>query len=78
MAKLLKFQVISGVKWSDISQFMHIGTQGITTVILARLLLPEDFGLLGMELVFTGLVAIFNDMGIVSTIVQKQTGWYDQ
>ena len=68
----LEQKTIGGVKWSGISQFMRMGTQGITSVILTRLLLPEDFGLLGMALVFTGLVAIFNDMGIGSAIVQKQ------
>ena len=68
----LEQKTIGGVKWSGISQFIRIGTQAITSVILARLLLPEDFGLLGMALVFTGLVAIFNDMGIGSAIVQKQ------
>lgn len=65
-------KTIGGVKWSGISQFMRMGTQAITSVILARLLLPEDFGLLGMALVFTGLVAIFNDMGIGSALVHKQ------
>lgn len=54
-----------------------IGTQTSTSVILARLLLPEDFGLLGMTLVFRGLVAIFNDMGTGSAIVQK-TGLYNK
>lgn len=68
----LEQKTIGGVKWSGISQFMRLGAQVITSVILARLLLPEDFGLFGMALVFTGLVAIFNDMGIGSAIVQKQ------
>lgn len=68
----LEQKTIGGVKWSSISQFIRIGTQIITSVILARLLLPEDFGLLGMALVFIGLVNIFNDMGIGSAIVQKQ------
>lgn len=78
MAKSLKFQAISGLKWTGISQFMRIGTQGITSVILARLILPEDFWLLGIALVFTGLMAIFNDMGIGSSILKNQTGWCDQ
>jgi len=69
---ILEQKTIGGVKWSGLSQFIRIGTQTITSVILARLLLPEDFGLLGMALVFMGLVAIFNDMGIGSAIVQKQ------
>lgn len=74
----LEQKTIAGMKWSSLSQFICISTQTITSVILARLLLPEDFGLLGMALVFMGLVAIFNDMGIGSAIVQKQTGWHDQ
>ncbi|WP_048128399.1 oligosaccharide flippase family protein [Methanosarcina lacustris] len=61
-----------------VAQFIHIGTHATTLVILARLLLPEDFGLLGMALIFMELVAIFNDKGIGSAIVKKQTGWYDK
>jgi PST family polysaccharide transporter len=68
----LEQKTVSCMKWSGIAQFLRIGTQGITSVILARLLLPEDFGLLGMAIVFTGFVEIFNDMGIGSAIVQKQ------
>ena len=74
----LEQKTIGEVKWSGISQFMRIGTQVITSIILARLLLPEYFGFLGMALVLMGLVAIFNDMEIGSAILQKQTGWYDQ
>jgi len=48
-----------------------IGTQTITSVILSLLLLPEDFGYLGMELVFKGLVAIFNERGTCSAIIQN-------
>lgn len=65
-------KTIGGVKWSGVSQFVRVSAQVVTSIILARLLLPEDFGLLGMAVVFIGLVAIFNDMGIGSAIVQKQ------
>ena len=68
----LEQKAVSSVKWSGVAQFMRIGTQAITSIILARLLLPEDFGLLGMTLVFTGFVEIFNDMGISSAVVQKK------
>jgi len=74
----LEQKTIGGGKWSGLFQFISAGTQTIKSVILARLLLPKHFWLLGMALVFIGLVAIFNDMGIVSVIVQKRTGWYDQ
>lgn len=46
--------------------------QVIVTIILARLLLPEDFGILSMAAVFTGLISVFNDFGIGSAIIQKQ------
>ena len=49
-----------------------MGSQFIITVILARLLSPGDFGLLGMTTVFTGFVAIFNNMGISGALIQKQ------
>ena len=72
----LEQKTIGGVKWSGISQFILIGTQTITSIILARLLLPEYFGLLGMALVFMGLVAIFNGNKFCNST--KKTGWCDQ
>ena len=74
----LKKKTISGLFWSSSDLIANQGIRFIIQIVLARLLLPEDFGLLGMALVFTVLVAIFNDMGIGSAIVQKQIGWYDQ
>ncbi len=65
-------KTISGVKWSGTSQILRQISQIITSIILARLLTPQDFGLLGIALVFTGLVAVFNDFGIGSAVVQKQ------
>ncbi len=60
------------MKWSSLSQILRQISQIITSIILARLLAPEDFGLLGMALVFISLVAVFNNFGIGSVIVQKQ------
>jgi PST family polysaccharide transporter len=42
----------------------------LVTLILARLLSPDAFGLLGMVTVFTGFIAIFKDLGLGSSIVQ--------
>jgi PST family polysaccharide transporter len=41
------------------------------TVILARLLTPEDYGLVGMVAVFTGFVAVFKDLGLSAATVQR-------
>jgi len=44
----------------------------LISVILARLLIPSDFGLIAMVLVFSNFVAIFSGFGLTSAIVQKK------
>ncbi|MDX1393809.1 MAG: lipopolysaccharide biosynthesis protein [Gemmatimonadota bacterium] len=40
-------------------------------IVLARLLPPEDFGLLGLALIITGLAALFSTLGIGPAIIQR-------
>ncbi|HWO40081.1 MAG TPA: oligosaccharide flippase family protein, partial [Candidatus Acidoferrum sp.] len=40
-------------------------------MILARLLGPEDFGLVGMVTVFTGVLTLFRDFGLSSAAIQR-------
>lgn len=68
----LKKKTIKGVFWSFGSQFGRQTSQFIITAILARLLLPSDFGLVSMVTVFTGFVSIFGEMGITNALIQKQ------
>ena len=68
----LKEQAIRGVKWSGFARGSQLILQIIVTIILARLLVPEDFGIVAMALVFTGLVTVFNDFGTGSAVIQKQ------
>jgi len=61
-----------GIAWALASQ---LGRQLIvfaTTVVLARLLSPDDFGLIGMATVFTGLATIVNDVGVSGALVQRR------
>ena len=48
------------------------------TAVLARLLTPHDYGLIGMVAVFTGFVAMFKDMGLSLATVQRAEISYDQ
>src|SRR5215207_2097159 len=43
----------------------------VATAILARLLTPQDYGLIGMVVVFTGFVAMFKDLGLSFATVQR-------
>ncbi len=42
-----------------------------STAVLARLLTPEDYGLIGMVIVVTGFIELFNEMGLSTATVQK-------
>ncbi len=47
--------------------FIHMGS----TMVLARLLTPQDFGLIAMVTAVTGFVVMFKDMGLSMATVQK-------
>ncbi len=42
-------------------------------MILARLLGPKDFGLVGMVTAFTGVLTLFRDFGLSSAAIQRTT-----
>jgi PST family polysaccharide transporter len=60
-----------GVFWTGGGQALRQVIQLIASVALARLLTPDDFGLLGMTLVFMGVAQLFADFGIGAAIVQS-------
>lgn len=68
----LTAKTVSGFKWITISQVSRQVAQLITTAILARLLNPDDFGLIGMAMVAIGFINIFKDLGTSSAIIQRQ------
>ena len=59
-----------GVIWNSINQFGTIAIGFIISTILARLLLPEDYGLIAMILVITSLSEVFIDSGFKSALIQ--------
>lgn len=65
-------RAIRGVFWSAIERFGPQAIQFIVSVILARLLLPEEFGLVAMLTVFIALGKVLLDSGFVYALVQKK------
>ncbi len=64
--------VVSAVRWSGVVQSLGEGTRIIGAMILARLLLAEDFGLMALAVVVTGFIALFQYLGTSGVIVQKK------
>lgn len=55
------------------SQGMSVVVQLASTVILARLLSPEDYGIMAMVLAITAFAELFRDMGLSAAAVQKKS-----
>lgn len=64
--------LVSGLAWTGSLKWASQLVVWVGTLLVARLLTPEDFGLLGMAAVYTGLVQLVNDFGIGSAIVQRK------
>lgn len=62
MANDLKQRAISGTKWSSILQIGKYGISFFMAIILARVLEPEELGLIGMLTIFTVIAKVFNMM----------------
>ncbi len=68
----LETKTVSSIGWSAASQIARLLMQILISAILARLLTPNDFGLIAMIIVFSSFVAIFSDFGLSSAIVQRK------
>jgi PST family polysaccharide transporter len=60
------------VSWTALSQTARQLLQVALGIVLARLLTPEDFGLIGLTIVFTGFAGLFADLGLGAAIVQRK------
>jgi len=72
MSEGLKAKTLRGLFWSFFQNVSGQGVQFVIAIILARLLLPEQFGLIAMLGVFLALAQIFLDSGFGSALIQKQ------
>ncbi len=62
---------MSGLGWNAATQVVSKAFQFAATVALARLLSPDEFGLIGMVLVVTGFATTFADLGLGAAIIQR-------
>lgn len=68
----IKKKFVQGAIWNSISQFGSQLLNFVFTVILARLLSPADFGVVGQVAVFLGLLSYFSEFGFAPTLIQKK------
>ena len=71
MSESLKKKTVKGVAWTSLNQVLNLGFGFVIGVILARILSPEDYGLLAMIAVFNAIAYAFLDSGFGSALIRK-------
>lgn len=67
-----KSKVFTGVIWASVQRFGTMIISFVTNIVLARLLTPDDFGTVGMLLLFLAIANTFVDSGFGSALIQKK------
>lgn len=68
----LKEKIYSGVAWNATGLFIDSGLNYIIKLILARLLVPKAFGIIGLAALFMSMIQVFSDLGMSSALIQRK------
>lgn len=72
MAQSVRSQLLHGVVWNFIEKILIRGASFLISIILARLLSPSDYGLIGMLTVFIFISGVFIDGGLTKALIQRK------
>lgn len=68
----LKQKTIKGVSWSFVEQILTRGVNFVIGIVLARMLSPTDYGLVGMMGIFLAISQLFIDGGLTSALIRTK------
>lgn len=69
---ILEEKVVQAVGWNAVSVLGKQGLRFAILAILAHLLMPADFGLVGMAFIFIGVIGVLSELGLSSAIIQRK------
>ena len=72
MSSSLKDKTVSGVGWSAVDAFLGQGISFLVGIILARLLSPSEYGLIGICTIFTFVLSGIVDSGFSNALIRKK------
>ena len=72
MSDSLKEKATKGVLWSALERFSVQGVQFLLMIFMARLLTPNDYGLIGMLSIFLAVAQSLIDSGFSQALIRKQ------
>lgn len=68
----LKEKTAKGLGWGFVDNFVGAGVTAVVSILLARILSPEEFGLIGMITIFISLGASLMDSGFSGALIRKK------
>lgn len=71
MSESLKNKTVKGVVWSTLERFSVAGVNFIFGLVLARLLMPSDYGAIAMLAIFMAIAQTFIDSGFSNALIRK-------
>lgn len=67
----LKDKTVKGVIWSAVDRFSAQGIQFVFSILIARLLVPDDYGVIAMLNIFLAVSTTFIDSGFSTALIRK-------
>lgn len=67
----LKDKTVKGTVWTALESVLRYGVSFVVGIILARLLSPDDYGLIGILTIFIAIFEIIIDGGFIYAIIRK-------
>lgn len=68
----LKQSVVSGAIWTGLEKILTQLVHFVIGIVLARILSPGDYGVVGMLTIFIAIANVFTDSGLSSALIQKK------
>jgi len=68
----LTFTTSKNAMWTLVSSAGVSGIRFVSTAILARILFPEDFGIVAMAYLMTEVINLFGNLGMGAALIQRQ------
>ena len=72
MAESLKHKTVKGVGWSAVDNLSQHAVTFLVSIVLARLLTPDDYGLIGIVTIFTLVSQALINAGFTSALIRKK------
>ena len=72
MAETLNTKIVKGVSWSLTETFVAYFIRFFIGILLARILMPSDFGMIGMITIFIAISDVFVKAGFGQAFIRKK------